>query len=118
MGCGAPVIPVVGLAFVGLSSGALALLAVVSRVATALVLLALAVGVAWLGWLVGGPPRHRGPRDQRRRRAPRDRALLISTGERLLPRRQCIFAGMIDGPLWSAGRISKRTWTMGASVLF
>jgi hypothetical protein len=56
MGCGAPVIPVVGLAFVGLSSGALALLAVVSRVATALVLLALAVGVAWLGWLVGGPP--------------------------------------------------------------
>jgi hypothetical protein len=56
MGCGAPVIPVVGLAFVGLSSGALALLAVVSRVATALVLLALAVGVAWLGWLAGGPP--------------------------------------------------------------
>jgi hypothetical protein len=56
MGCGAPVIPVVGLAFVELSSGALAMLAVVSRVATAGVLLALAAGVAWLGWLAGGLP--------------------------------------------------------------
>ena len=61
MGCGAPVIPVVGLAFVELSSGALAMLAAVSRIATPVVLLALAVGVIWLGWLAGGlqgpPPR-------------------------------------------------------------
>lgn len=53
VGCGAPVIPVVGLAFVGLSSGTLAFLAQFSRVATALVLLGLAVGVGYLAWLVG-----------------------------------------------------------------
>ena len=54
MGCGAPVLPVVGLAFVGLSSGALALLAELSRVATAVVFSAVIVGVAYLGWLAGG----------------------------------------------------------------
>ncbi len=54
MGCGAPVIPVVGLAFVGLSSGALALFAEVSRIATVLVFIAVAGGVIYLGWLVGG----------------------------------------------------------------
>lgn len=53
MGCGAPVIPVVGLAFVGLSSGALALLAELSRVATALVFIAVTAGVVYLGWQVG-----------------------------------------------------------------
>ena len=53
MGCGAPVIPVIGLAFVGLSSGTLALFAVVSRVATGMVLLAMVGGVAYLGWRVG-----------------------------------------------------------------
>ncbi len=56
IGCGAPVIPVVGLAFVGLSSGTLALLAEVSRIATGLVLVALVVGVVYLGWRVGGEP--------------------------------------------------------------
>ena len=54
MGCGAPVIPVVGLVFVGLSSGALALLAELSRVATAVVFSAVLVGVAYVGWLAGG----------------------------------------------------------------
>ena len=53
MGCGAPVIPVVGLAFVGLSSGTLALLAELSRVATGLVFLAVTLGVTYLGWLAG-----------------------------------------------------------------
>ena len=53
MGCGAPVLPVVGLAFVGLSSGTLALLALVSRVATGLVLLVMTVSVAYLGWRLG-----------------------------------------------------------------
>jgi hypothetical protein len=56
VGCGAPVIPVVGLAFAGLSSGTLALLSDASRVATGLVLVALTVGVAYLGWRVGGSP--------------------------------------------------------------
>ena len=53
VGCGAPVIPVVGLAFVGLSSGTLAVLADLSRAATILVLVAVALGVVCLGWLVG-----------------------------------------------------------------
>jgi hypothetical protein len=54
MGCGAPMLPVVGLAFVGLSSGTLALLAELSRVATAFVFIAVTLGVAYLGWLAGG----------------------------------------------------------------
>jgi hypothetical protein len=53
VGCGAPVLPVVGLAFVGLSSGTLAMLAELSRVATTFVLIAVALGVVYLGWLVG-----------------------------------------------------------------
>jgi hypothetical protein len=53
MGCGAPVIPVVGLAFAGLSSGTLAFLASLSRVGTLLVFLALVAGVAVLGWQTG-----------------------------------------------------------------
>ena len=54
MGCGAPVIPVVGLAFAGLSSGTLALLANLSLVATIVVFISVGIGVAWLGWLAGG----------------------------------------------------------------
>jgi hypothetical protein len=53
MGCGAPVLPVVGLVFAGLSSGTLALLAGLSRVATALVLLGLTAAVTYLGWREG-----------------------------------------------------------------
>ncbi len=61
MGCGAPVIPVVGLAFAGLSSGTLALLASLSRIMTALVFLGLAAGIVYLAWQTGEerrpPPR-------------------------------------------------------------
>jgi hypothetical protein len=57
MGCGAPVIPVVGLAFAGLSSGTLAFLASLSRVTTALVFVALAAAVLYLGWRTGEPAR-------------------------------------------------------------
>jgi hypothetical protein len=53
VGCGAPVLPVVGLAFAGLSSGTLGLLAHVSTVATAVVLVGMTVGVLYLGWLTG-----------------------------------------------------------------
>jgi hypothetical protein len=56
MGCGAPVIPVVGLAFVGLSSGTLAWLSQVSAVATAVVIVGMTAGVLYLGWKVGGGP--------------------------------------------------------------
>ena len=53
MGCGAPVLPVVGLAFAGLSSGTLAFLAGLSRVTTRLVFLALAAAVVVLGGRAG-----------------------------------------------------------------
>jgi hypothetical protein len=53
VGCGAPMIPVVGLAFVGLSSGTLAVLAELSRVATTFVLIAVTLWVVYLGWLLG-----------------------------------------------------------------
>jgi hypothetical protein len=56
MGCGAPVIPVVGLAFAGLSSGTLALLASLSRVTTTLVLAALVAAVVYLAWRAGTAP--------------------------------------------------------------
>ncbi len=57
MGCGAPVLPVVGLAFVGLSSTTIKWLSDLSTIATALVLGGLAAAVAWLGWKLGGPRR-------------------------------------------------------------
>ncbi len=60
MGCGAPVIPVIGLAFVGLSSGTLKLLAETSKIGTSVVLVAMTLGVAYFGWLVGANP---GPKD-------------------------------------------------------
>jgi hypothetical protein len=54
MGCGAPMIPVVGLAFVGLSSGTLALLAQLSHLATSLVFVAVGLGVIYFAWVAGG----------------------------------------------------------------
>ncbi len=53
VGCGAPVLPVAGLVFAGLSSGTLALLSGASRVLSAAVLVALTLVVAWLGWQAG-----------------------------------------------------------------
>src|SRR2546428_8193320 len=53
VGCGAPVLPVVGLVFAGLSSGTLALLSGASRLLSAVVLVALPLVVAWLGWQAG-----------------------------------------------------------------
>lgn len=52
-GCGAPVIPVVGLAFTGLTSGTLALLAELAKVSTVIVLGATSLGVLYLAWIVG-----------------------------------------------------------------
>lgn len=53
MGCGAPVLPVVGLAFAGLSSGTLALLATISAVVAVGVPAAMGLGVVYLGWVTG-----------------------------------------------------------------
>jgi len=49
-GCGAPVIPVLGLAFVGLESGTLHFLAQSSRVATIALFAVLFLAVGFLGW--------------------------------------------------------------------
>ena len=49
-GCGAPVIPVLGLAFVGLESGTLHLLAQTSRVATIALFALLVLAVGYLGF--------------------------------------------------------------------
>jgi hypothetical protein len=54
-GCGAPVLPVVGLAFAGLSSGTLAILSGLSRVMTIAVAAALVLGIAHLAWLTSRP---------------------------------------------------------------
>jgi len=52
-GCGVPLLPVVGLAFTGISSSTLSLFTAVARVSFVAVLLTMTVGVAWLGWRVG-----------------------------------------------------------------
>jgi hypothetical protein len=52
-GCGVPLLPVVGLAFTGISSSTLALFTAVARVSFVAVLLTMTVGVVWLGWRVG-----------------------------------------------------------------
>jgi hypothetical protein len=57
VGCGAPVLPVVGLAFAGLSSTTLTLLSSISRVSAIAVIVALLLAIAWLGWHVGRAPR-------------------------------------------------------------
>ena len=66
MGCGAPVIPVVGLAFAGLSSTTLAWLSHVSTVATSAVIVGMGAAVLVLAWRVGGaaadPTRPAAPR--------------------------------------------------------
>ena len=53
VGCGAPVLPVVGLVFAGLSSTTLAALSLVSRVSAIAVVAALLLAIAWLGWQAG-----------------------------------------------------------------
>jgi len=60
MGCGAPVLPVVGLAFVGLSSTTLKWMAELSTVGTWIALAGMSLGVIYLGWRVG--PAARAPR--------------------------------------------------------
>jgi hypothetical protein len=56
MGCGAPVMPVVGLAFVGLSSTTLTLFAQVSTYSTLAVVVGLTTGMLYLAWRVGDRP--------------------------------------------------------------
>jgi hypothetical protein len=53
MGCGAPVLPVIGLAFVGLSSTTIKWMSELSTIGTAAVLIGLVSAVGWLGWRTG-----------------------------------------------------------------
>jgi hypothetical protein len=55
-GCGVPVLPVVGLAFTGISSGTLALFTTLARVGITVVLFVMIVAVLWLGWRVATTP--------------------------------------------------------------
>ena len=52
-GCGAPVMPVIGLAFAGLSSSTITWMSELSMLAVWVVLGILAVGVVYLGWRTG-----------------------------------------------------------------
>jgi hypothetical protein len=69
MGCGAPVLPVIGLAFAGLTSGTLVVLAQLSRIVTSLVFVAVTLGVIRLGWRTAeaplSPPSSTAPRASR-----------------------------------------------------
>ncbi len=56
VGCGAPVLPVVGLVFAGLSSGTLAWMSQLSRVSAVVVIVALLVAIIRLGWQADGRP--------------------------------------------------------------
>jgi hypothetical protein len=49
--------PVLGLAFAGLSSGTIALLSEGSKVATWILLAVMTLAVAYLGWVAGQPRR-------------------------------------------------------------
>jgi hypothetical protein len=51
-GCGAPILPVLGLALQGLTSGTLALLATISHVASLAVLVGTTLAVLALAWLI------------------------------------------------------------------
>jgi len=53
MGCGAPVMPVLGLAFAGLSSTTIAWMSELSSVATVVVFATMIAGVGYLAWRVG-----------------------------------------------------------------
>src|SRR5713226_3856938 len=55
-GCGVPVLPAVGLAFTGLSSGTLTLFATLSRISIAVILSLMGIAVVWLGWRAGSTP--------------------------------------------------------------
>ncbi len=53
MGCGAPVLPVIGLAFAGLSSTTIKWMSELSTIGTTAVLVGLGSAVLWLSWRLG-----------------------------------------------------------------
>lgn len=79
-GCGVPVLPVVGLALTGVSSGMLAFLGQLARVGSAVVLLAVLAGVLWVGWLAGAPATGQNLRGPRRGRWAAAGLVLLGLG--------------------------------------
>ena len=55
-GCGVPVLPVVGLAFTGLSTATLTMLTMLSRLSFVVILSLMGLAVVWFGWRIGQPP--------------------------------------------------------------
>lgn len=57
-GCGVPVLPVVGLAFTGISSATLSLFTTLARACIAVVLVGMSLAIAYFGWRVGTTSRN------------------------------------------------------------
>ena len=55
-GCGAPVLPVMSLAFTGLSGGTLLIFATLSRAGITAVLVLMVAAIGWFGWRAGAQP--------------------------------------------------------------
>jgi hypothetical protein len=56
-GCGVPVLPVLALAFTGLTSGTLTLISQLSRISFVVISSLMAVAILWFGWKAGTAPR-------------------------------------------------------------
>src|SRR5207245_5131974 len=54
-GCGAPVLPGLGLAFTGLSTATLTMLTMLSRLSFVVILSLMGLAVVWFGWRIGQP---------------------------------------------------------------
>src|SRR5438270_11357651 len=54
-GCGVPVLPVVGLAFTGLSTATLTMLPMLRRLSHVVILSLIGLAVVWFGWRIGQP---------------------------------------------------------------
>jgi len=55
-GCGVPVLPVVGLAFTGLSTATLTMMTMLSRLGFAVIISLMFLAVIWFGWRIGHAP--------------------------------------------------------------
>lgn len=64
-GCGVPVLPVLALAFTGLSSGTLSLVSQLSRISFVVITCLMIAAILWFGWKAGGAPRPPPPASRR-----------------------------------------------------
>jgi hypothetical protein len=55
-GCGVPVLPVVGLAFTGLSTATLTMMTMLSRLGFVIIISLMFLAVIWFGWRIGQAP--------------------------------------------------------------